>query len=164
MLFLLSLKRKNKKSKILFFCMFAKYAMGHYTVHCVAWMSLTLLRGHITEAEKGVDFTFETAIFLSCYLLAGQAKLWEPKLTLFSFLANESCDFWMTLKWLDNFSKSNEYRSRIVQGWNWVSKSIELILYLETHVCIEGLPIMQILVFKKIALWKKFVFCNISNN
>ena len=67
--------------------------MGHYTVHCVAWMSLTLLRGHITEAEKGVDFTFEPAIFLSCYLLAGQAKLWEPKLTLFSFLANESCDF-----------------------------------------------------------------------
>ena len=28
--------------------------MGHYTVHCVAWMSLTLLRGHITEAEKGL--------------------------------------------------------------------------------------------------------------
>ena len=64
MLFLLSLKHKNKKRKILFFCMFAKYAMGHYTVHCVAWMSLTLLRGHITEAEKGLISCLKGVTFL----------------------------------------------------------------------------------------------------
>ena len=44
--------------------MFAKYAMGHYTVHCVAWMSLTLLRGHITEAEKGLISCLKGVTFL----------------------------------------------------------------------------------------------------